>query len=333
MQHSKPLVSVVIPTFNRPQFLPRAVRSALAGMDAKDIEVIVVPNGPDQSWRESLAEFKNNPSVRVIPIPEANANIARNTGMANARGEFIRFLDDDDIIYSDSAVKQYDCLLNDKADIYSGAIELLDKYGKVFGIMEQPQTNDIVSGMLCAKRMPQLTGHIFNRNKIINHHWNPMLKFGQDIEWFLRLCGTTEIIWIKYDLIFGGWTRHTNNRITITSSNNQVRKLVANEIISLAKKLELDSRLTQSRKEACASGIWSCIHSAYCFDPIYWAKWSNIAKEYHKKSKPDIPFYTYNLVKYIDMNPLFWETLFLPKRLFDFYLKRAKLKYGFLSKW
>ena len=72
-----PLVSVIIPTKNRPLYLPNSVQSALDGMDQGDVEVVVVPNGPDNSWRRSLLPYRNNPLVRVLPIEEANANIAR----------------------------------------------------------------------------------------------------------------------------------------------------------------------------------------------------------------------------------------------------------------
>ena len=93
-----PIISVVIPTSNRPHYLPRAVDSALTGMDAGDVEVVVIPNGPDQSWRKALLPFKKNPAVRVVRIPDSNANIARNAGLAAARGEYVRFLDDDDYL-------------------------------------------------------------------------------------------------------------------------------------------------------------------------------------------------------------------------------------------
>ncbi len=115
-----PLVSIIIPTHNRPHFLPRAVDSALAGMPAGEVEVIVVPNGPDESWKQSLLPYKHNSSVRVIPITAANANIARNTGLAAANGEFVRFLDDDDYLIPEGAVKQYALIKESGVAGYNG---------------------------------------------------------------------------------------------------------------------------------------------------------------------------------------------------------------------
>ena len=102
-----PNVTVIIPTSNRPHYLPRAVDSALAGMKSGDVEVIVVPNGPDESWRDVLRPYKSDKFVRVVRVKGANANIARNAGLAKARGEFVRFLDDDDYLIPEGAVRQY----------------------------------------------------------------------------------------------------------------------------------------------------------------------------------------------------------------------------------
>ncbi len=91
----KPLVSAVIPTRDRPQLVKRAVQSALA-QTLKEIEVIVVIDGPDENTRALLAEI-DDPRLRVIKLPvSGGAAVARNTGIAEAAGEWVAFLDDDD---------------------------------------------------------------------------------------------------------------------------------------------------------------------------------------------------------------------------------------------
>jgi glycosyltransferase involved in cell wall biosynthesis len=92
---STPEVSVVIPTFNRPDLVVRAVRSALAQtFDA--LEVIVVVDGPGDGTSEALAELGDE-RVRVVVLPEkGRAPHARNTGVTEARGPWTAFLDDDD---------------------------------------------------------------------------------------------------------------------------------------------------------------------------------------------------------------------------------------------
>jgi glycosyltransferase involved in cell wall biosynthesis len=88
-------VSVVIPTRNRPALVPRAVRSALA-QTHREIEVIVVIDGPDPDTREVLAELAD-PRLRVIELDRSGgAPAARNVGVEHATAEWTALLDDDD---------------------------------------------------------------------------------------------------------------------------------------------------------------------------------------------------------------------------------------------
>jgi len=91
----QPLVSVVIPTFNRSILVKRAIHSALT-QTLNEIEVIVVIDGPDEATRAGLAEI-NDPRLNVVELPTSRgANQARNAGISAAKGEWIALLDDDD---------------------------------------------------------------------------------------------------------------------------------------------------------------------------------------------------------------------------------------------
>jgi glycosyltransferase involved in cell wall biosynthesis len=90
-----PDVSVVVPTRFRPDLVTRAVRSALA-QTLRDIEVIVVIDGPDARTRAALAALGDD-RLRVIELPErGGAPNARNIGVREARAEWTALLDDDD---------------------------------------------------------------------------------------------------------------------------------------------------------------------------------------------------------------------------------------------
>jgi glycosyltransferase involved in cell wall biosynthesis len=90
-----PLVSVVIPTFKRPELVLRAIRSALA-QTVRSIEVIVVTDGPDDSTVAAVTKLSDG-RVRLISLPvRSGANAARNAGIQAARGEWAAMLDDDD---------------------------------------------------------------------------------------------------------------------------------------------------------------------------------------------------------------------------------------------
>jgi succinoglycan biosynthesis protein ExoM len=96
--------SVVILTFQRPAFACRAVESVLGqrGLD-RPIEILVVDNDAEGSARAAIAALArrsqagDGPPIRYVAEPRAGISHARNTGVAVAAGEFIAFLDDDEI--------------------------------------------------------------------------------------------------------------------------------------------------------------------------------------------------------------------------------------------
>ena len=101
LMSGKPLISIVIPTYNRAQQTIAAVESVLA-QTYPNFEIIVVDDGSTDDSGETIQRFiaqKTNGScpVSFFSQPNQGASIARNTGIAKARGEYIAFLDSDDI--------------------------------------------------------------------------------------------------------------------------------------------------------------------------------------------------------------------------------------------
>ena len=95
MSPSEPLVSVVIPTINRPQFVTEAVGSALR-QSLREIEVIAVVDGPDEETLRTLRRI-DDPRLRVLPLRESvGLGGARHAGVDDARARWVALLDDDD---------------------------------------------------------------------------------------------------------------------------------------------------------------------------------------------------------------------------------------------
>lgn len=126
-----PLVSVIITTYKNEALLPRAIESVLQ-QTYDNIELIVVDdNMPDSSSRRATeAVMERYPSVRYLRHPEnRNGAAARNTGIRAAKGQYIAFLDNDDIYLGNhiasciEAVQAHpgcDCVLCDVLKVNSG---------------------------------------------------------------------------------------------------------------------------------------------------------------------------------------------------------------------
>lgn len=109
----QPFVSVIIPTFNRPDFLQESIRSVL-DQTYRNLEIIVVNDAGEDV--NDIIEALGDKRVKYIRH-EKNKGLAasRNTGIKNASGKYIAYLDDDDVYYPDhiealvSFIKENNC--------------------------------------------------------------------------------------------------------------------------------------------------------------------------------------------------------------------------------
>lgn len=123
----KPNVSVIIPTYKRPDTLDRAINSVL-NQTYPNVEVIVVDdNNPDTEGRRltelKMSSFSEEPRVKYIKHERnKNGSAARNTGARAAKGEYLAFLDDDDEYTStriESMLKRFSEASSDYGACYS----------------------------------------------------------------------------------------------------------------------------------------------------------------------------------------------------------------------
>ena len=142
-----PLISVIIPTYNRKRLVERAAKSVLAQM-YKNIECIVVDDCSTDETVTLLKELSLKDSRLIVISHTANRHVsaARNTGLAAANGELIAFLDDDDAWLPNKLDKQVACILS-----------LPDTFGLVYCWFDMYSGNNIVG-----TRRPKLRGDVFN---------------------------------------------------------------------------------------------------------------------------------------------------------------------------
>lgn len=134
-----PLFSVVIPTYNRVDLLFKSVRSAL-NQSCDNYEIIVVDDGSSADVVERIKPLAGEDKVKLILCPDnKGGGAARNIGIKEAKGEYICFLDSDDIWHADKlkeekavieSLSQVDIVYSQMKNIKEGkVIEVVPKVG------------------------------------------------------------------------------------------------------------------------------------------------------------------------------------------------------------
>ncbi|MBU2955621.1 glycosyltransferase [Marinobacter sp. F3R08] len=143
-------VSVVTPTYNRARFLPDAIESVLAQTHS-DFELIVWDDGSDDDTREVLEPYLADSRVRYFYQENQGQSYARNHALEHASGDYIAFLDSDDLWAPDKLEKQLAFLLaNPEVDIVHGDEAMIDEDGKVTSLANMRRYSGRITRYLLA---------------------------------------------------------------------------------------------------------------------------------------------------------------------------------------
>jgi glycosyltransferase involved in cell wall biosynthesis len=139
-----PAVSVVIPTRDRPDMLREALDSVRAQTFA-NYEIIVVVNGPDNPQTPKTLEVANAAGCAIVRIKQAGIGPALNNGVKTARGQWIAFLDDDDVWVPGKLERQFAVANAAAADVVFCDFYLVDEKGSVPNPPLRPPPSQSVS--------------------------------------------------------------------------------------------------------------------------------------------------------------------------------------------
>ncbi|NWO57327.1 glycosyltransferase family 2 protein [Chromohalobacter israelensis] len=129
-----PLVSVIIPMHGRSHFIEAALRSVIAQTHPRVETILIDDNGEGSAnqlaTHEQVAPFLG-PSIRYSANPDnVGVSATRNRGVELARGEYVTFLDDDDLYYEHKVAHQLQHMLDHKLDISICSFDRFDTDGE-----------------------------------------------------------------------------------------------------------------------------------------------------------------------------------------------------------
>src|SRR3954469_15054656 len=120
---SDPLISVILPVYNRANWVSRAIDSVLS-QTYQNFELLVIDDGSTDDTSRVLESYGSR--IKVLKQAHAGAEAARNLGLEYARGEFVAFIDSDDMWSADRLSSQLLCFNRVELGLVFGNAALVD---------------------------------------------------------------------------------------------------------------------------------------------------------------------------------------------------------------
>ena len=182
-------VSVVIPTYNKADYTKKTVDSVLA-QTYPNLEVIVVDDGSHDNTVKVVEQYGNR--VRLIQKANGGACSARNEGIRNATGEYVAFIDCDDLYYPEKIQRCIDYLeYKPQSGFVYTAVNFIDDHDRIVGIYDHHRSREgdiagalILGNFICnstvvvRRSVLQQVG-FFDEKVFTPGDWDMWLRFSQ----------------------------------------------------------------------------------------------------------------------------------------------------------
>ncbi|MCF7844291.1 MAG: glycosyltransferase [Kiritimatiellales bacterium] len=225
-------VSIIIPTYKRPELTAQAVNSCKK-QSGCSIEIIVVHDGDN-------IDQKLDGNVRQIYQEHKGAAAARNLGLSEAKGTYIKFLDSDDLLNPESLCKQVVELEKSNADVSVGKWKYCDSEGNPENHIHCEYIEDMLP-ILVAGFWNANFSYLFRKSWLISNHckWDIDCAVLQDFA-FIMEVSLKRARFIKSDIETGFYRRHKLGQ-RVSRSSDECRSKHYYEILESAQKYLLTS--------------------------------------------------------------------------------------------
>lgn len=202
----KKLVSVIIPSYNSARFLKYSISSALT-QSYENIEVIVVNDGSNDETDSVVKEFMSDKRFFYYKKENEGVSRTRNAGAARSKGDYLCFLDADDVFFANNIQKKV-LVLNANKDIGAvhSDVQYLNENGEGLnafnsGIAGKDKHLDVLLWNECV--VPAFSSNIMMRKEIYQEagQFDPQLSTAADQDLLIRICKITSLFRIPEVLV------------------------------------------------------------------------------------------------------------------------------------
>lgn len=262
-------VSIIIPVYNCEKFLDKCLDS-LINQTYNDIEIILVNDGSTDRSLEICRKYeKKDTRVKVIDQKNGGVSSARNSGLAEATGEYILFVDGDDYIEYNCIEKSMDLILEKELDIlkFSFLKELSKKITKKYTfsvelntkILKEEYTKKLYKYMFSTNDFCNTTNAIIKRNIIKDTKFPLNRLIGEDYWFFVQCLNNSNNIYFINDAFYH-YIVNADSATHIFNEEKNAKKLADSIFVNTEIRNDLLSRKYddyQSYIDKCNYNIFS----------------------------------------------------------------------------
>lgn len=221
---NKPLVSIIIPTYNRATFIEETLDSVW-NQTYRPIEVLIVDDGSTDQTKQVVDEWEKKhiyKDFQVLYFYQKNtgAPTARNTGMKNATGRFLQFLDSDDFLMPEKLDLQINLMLEEKTGICVCDYHHVDMDENIIRLASNDRSIEqiITEHRFLGTAIGVMDTTFFKPGSI---KWNPKIKKAQDIDFYLKIFLVIDRFSYINKALYK-WRRHNVETITSIQYSSEI---------------------------------------------------------------------------------------------------------------
>jgi len=201
-RQNMPLISVVIPVYNGEKTIAETIESVL-NQSFSDFELIVINDGSQDSTLDILASIQD-PRIKIFSYPNAGLSASRNRGISQASGEFIAFLDADDLWTPDKLEAQLTALQeNPNAAVAYSWTDFIDETSQFLADGSHRTANgDVYADLLLFNVLENGSNPLIRMQALINiGNFDESLLASEDWDMYLRLAARYHFICVSFPQI------------------------------------------------------------------------------------------------------------------------------------
>jgi glycosyltransferase involved in cell wall biosynthesis len=198
LANPKPLVSVVVASYNMGKYLPGAIDSILA-QSYRNFEIIIVDDGSTDDTQQRLATYAERPNIRILRQENRGQPRAKNAGIAQCRGALIAFCDADDLWTPNKLEVQVPCFHGRPSlAVVSTEIGQIDGDGNRLSDRRMPRYSGRILEKLLIKNCISFGTAIVRKDALDDVGWfDESLPMGIDWDLWLRMAVKYEFLHIE----------------------------------------------------------------------------------------------------------------------------------------